>query len=478
MATTRTPRTRRDRTDAAAEAPTEVRGPLVATDDNDLTADAPTMLPPTGGGGGPEERWRDLPWKERLNVRHVTGTAPFFPLGILFALNAVDELDRIAFTTLSPEIRDTFNLSLTGITTLATVIGVVNLLLELPIGYLADRKNRVRLAIFGAAGWTVFTVLTGFAGLITSLLLLYLARGGSALARNLNSTHRSLLADYYPVESRARVFYFHSFATSLGQFAGPLIAGGLATFLAWQIPFFVLAAPTMLTIFFALRMKEPVRGVQERLAAGADADTAETEEEPVGFSEAFRVIASGRATRRIWASLPFLAASLGGISLILSNFYAEVYDVGPGFRGVITSFAEVAQVLGLLGGAIVVQRVMSKDPGAVMRLLAVGAIAASICIAGIALSPNVWVAVFFHTLNGVAQATLLPGVLAVISLIVPPRMRSMGFATGSIFLLIGALFLPVIGAISDNFGLRTGLLVYIPIYLIGSLILASTATRR
>jgi ABC-type branched-subunit amino acid transport system ATPase component len=86
----------------------------------------------------------------------------------------------------------------------------------------------------------------------------------------------------------------------------------------------------------------------------------------------------------------------------------------------------------------------------------------------------VWVAVFFHTLNGVAQATLLPGVLAVISLIVPPRMRSMGFATGSIFLLIGALFLPIIGAISDKFGLRTGLLVYIPIYLVGSLILAST----
>jgi branched-chain amino acid transport system ATP-binding protein len=240
------------------------------------------------------------------------------------------------------------------------------------------------------------------------------------------------------------------------------------------VPFFVLAAPTLLTIFFALRMKEPVRGVQERLSAGADAATAETEEEPVGFSEAFRVIASGRATRRIWASLPFLAASLGGISLILSNFYDEVYGVGPGFRGVITSFAEVAQVFGLLGGAIVVQRVMSKDPGAVMRLLAIGAIAASVCIAGIALSPNVWVAVFFHTLNGVAQATLLPGVLAVISLIVPPRMRSMGFATGSIFLLIGALFLPVIGAVSDKFGLRTGLLLYIPVYLIGSLILAST----
>jgi ABC-type branched-subunit amino acid transport system ATPase component/sugar phosphate permease len=446
---------------------------LMSVDVDELEASGAT--PETAPGQEPQERWRDLPWRARLDHRRITGTAPFFPLAVLFALNAVDELDRTAFVVLSPEIRRWFGLDIEGLFTITAAITAVNLLLELPIGYLSDRKNRVRMALAGAALWTVFTVLTGFAGFVSSLALLYVARAGSALAKNLGATHRSLLSDYYPVESRARVFYFHNFANSVGQIAGPLVAGGLATVLAWQYPFFILAAPTLLAIFFALRLKEPVRGIQERRAAGADEETAGIEEKPAGFAETFRVIASGRSTKRIWLSLPFLTAALAGLQTLLNNFYAEVYHIGPGLRGLIGAFGEVAQVGGLIVGAVFVQRALSRDPGRVMRVIALIAIGACVCIAGVALSPNVAVAIVFQVGNSVLQVMLLPGLLAVFSLIIPPRMRALGFATGSIFVLLGALILPFIGAVSDHFGFRTGLLVFIPLYLVGAFILSSTA---
>ncbi|MEA3076205.1 MAG: hypothetical protein QOF60_1113 [Actinomycetota bacterium] len=444
---------------------------LGAIENSDAVADVTVELLPQEAAAA----WRDLPWKERINVRRVTGTVAFYPLGVLFALNAVDELDRIAFTTLSPEIRQHFGLNLGAISVLVAVISIVNLVLELPIAYYADRKNRVRMAIIGAAAWTIFTVLTGVSGFITSLLLLYIARAGSALAKSLGATHRSLLADYYPVESRARVYYFHGLANSAGQVFGPLVAGLLGIFLAWEYPFFVLALPTIITIMFALRLKEPTRGVQERLAAGASQETAETEEDPVGFGEAFRMLAAGKSTKRIWYSLPFLAASLGGIQLILANFYKDQYNLGPGPRGLITSGGEVAQILGLIGGAVFVQRIITRDPGRVMRLIGAVGVAASVCVLGIALSPTLYVAVFFHVLFGMSQAVLLPGILAVLSLIIPPRIRSMGFASGSLFLVLGALLLPFIGKIGDAYGIRAALISFIPLYLLGAFIISSSA---
>ena len=191
---------------------------------------------------------------------------------------------------LTPEIKEHFGLDLAGVALLTAVILPVGILIELPIAYLADRWNRTRMAAFGALIWAIFTVLTGFAGITTSLLTLYIARGGSALGKTFNATHNSLLADYYPQESRARVFYAHRLANSVGQFIGPLAAGFLAAAFFWELPFFILAAPTIFFVLFALRLKEPLRGVHERLAAGADEDTAQIEEAAAGFSETFRVL--------------------------------------------------------------------------------------------------------------------------------------------------------------------------------------------
>jgi hypothetical protein len=41
----------------------------------------------------------------------ITLGGPLLPLGVLFGLNAVDELDRTAFAVLLPDIRDQFGLS-------------------------------------------------------------------------------------------------------------------------------------------------------------------------------------------------------------------------------------------------------------------------------------------------------------------------------------------------------------------------------
>src|SRR5688500_14827603 len=96
----------------------------------------------------------------------ITGGAAATPLIVLFGLNAVDELDRTAFGVLLPEIRDEFGLDLQGILTLVGVVSLGALALQVPIASYADRHNRVRLAWVGALAWAVFSVMTGFAGVL------------------------------------------------------------------------------------------------------------------------------------------------------------------------------------------------------------------------------------------------------------------------------------------------------------------------
>src|SRR4051794_23128177 len=188
MATTRNPRNRRSADD---NVPVEADpDPLLSgLDDLEPAGEFATMG---------QVDWNNEPWYQRLNLKRVVAPAAVAPLAILFGLNAVDELDRMAFSVLTPEIKHAFGLSLSGVLAIQGVVLIVNLILELPIGYLADRKNRVRMATGGAFFWGIFSMLTGLSIGMTSLGLLYIARLGSAIAKNLNTTHRSLLSDYYP----------------------------------------------------------------------------------------------------------------------------------------------------------------------------------------------------------------------------------------------------------------------------------------
>ncbi len=189
---------------------------------------------------------------------------------VLFGLNMVDELDRSAFGVLAPEIRDHFGLGTSGILTVISLSLVAALLLGVPIGFFADRFKRVPIAVVGACLWCFFSVLTGLAPVIW---VLGIARAGSGLGRAVNDpVHNSLIADYYDIPTRPKVYAIHRYANALGQFVGPLVAGMLAYYVGWRLPFVVFSFVTAIFIVLALKLREPVRGHFERKAMGSSDD--------------------------------------------------------------------------------------------------------------------------------------------------------------------------------------------------------------
>lgn len=410
--------------------------------------------------------------KRRLET--VTGGAPVLPLLVLFGLNAVDELDRAAFAILAPEIREEFGLGFQGLLTLIAFVLAAALALQVPIAGLADRMNRLHLAVIGAVSWAVFSFFTGLAG---SIIFLGFMRGGSAVGKAvIDPTHNSLLADYYAPEARPRVFSFHRAGNAVGQIAGPLIAGLLAFSFGWRLPFLLFAIPTLLLVFVALRLEEPIRGTHERRAAGASDEVIDTAEVPPSMTEAWRLCWKVETLRRIFAALPFLGVSLIGFGALASLYYEETFDLDERARGILAASIEPAQLGGLALGAVVGTRLVARDPALVLRFLALSAVVTSGLAAGFALAPTLWLAIVCNALIAFTLAVLGPGILAALSLAIPPRARAMGFSMGSLWILPGLVVLPLIGWVADNWGIRQGMVTMTPVFLIGGLIIASAAS--
>jgi branched-chain amino acid transport system ATP-binding protein len=423
------------------------------------------------------EPTREINPRARRSARlaALTGGGALLPLLLLFGLNAADELDRAAFATLLPEIRDWFGVSLTAVLAAGSISTLFGVLFIIPIGYLADRVKRLRLVAAGAGTWALFSFLTGLA---PNIPLLFAARFGSGASKTLEPAHSSLLADYYPPDTRGGVFATYRMADSVGRFLGPLIAGLLAGWFVWQVPFFLFAIPSLVLGALVLaRLREPVRGEQERRALGADEEVALSEEKPPSAAESWRIASNVRTLRRLWLALPFLIGVIQVLPNVLTLYLDEVWGLGAGARGTLIALNEPFVIGGLIVGGIVSNRLIANRPGRVLAYAGGLTAVAAGSIALMAVAPVLPVAVGFGWAQAFAGAVLAPAVASVVTLVIPPRARGFALSVGAVFIIPGALLVPaIVGPIGAAHGMRVGLLAIAPILLIGAILLGTASS--
>ena len=189
-------------------------------------------------------------------------------------------------------------------------------------------------------------------------------RSGAGIGQaTVGPTHNPLIADWYPINSRPRVYSFYFGSNALGAFLGPILAGLLAAWLGWRAPFIVLSVPVVILVLLGLRLREPSRGIQERMAMGVT-DALLTEEPPPSFAEGWRMVWKIESLRRIFFALPFLAASLVGFASLASLLYQQKFGLDVVQRGWVAAAAEPAQLVGLAIGAHVSQQADRQGPRA------------------------------------------------------------------------------------------------------------------
>ncbi|MEY2469700.1 MAG: hypothetical protein QOF21_2398, partial [Actinomycetota bacterium] len=407
----------------------------------------------------------------RDKLTNDTGNVAIFGLVVLSLLYFFDEFDTAAFGVLAPEIRRSFDLSKEEFASLIILNTSLVLLLAIPVSYLADRVKRTRLVVISGVLAGLFSFGTGIVGSVGLLTVMRFGNGLGLLANG--SIHNSLLADYYPPETRGAVYADHSNALHLGAIAGPAFAGVLGALFGWRSAFLVLMIPILATTYVATRLREPVRGESDDPGAAL-----EVASEPIRFREATRLLWSVRTLRRQYIGSMFFGAGLIPLAGYLPLYLDEVYHLGPGWRGVIGASNAVFTFVGVNQGGKWTARWFAKDMGEPLRRSAIALATTGVGIAAIAASPWLATAILFGWATSFSIGVYGPPHLASQALVSPARARTLSFGLFALFLVGGVVVLfggSGLIKVADDHGIRWGVFVLSPFWIVGGAFLYSAA---
>ena len=132
-------------------------------------------------------------------------------------------------------------------------------LISIPVGWLADRTNRVRVLSFACALWSAATIACGVAATYPQLVAARMAVGVGE-AGGVPPSY-AILSDYFPPGKRGMALGLFNFGPPIGQALGVAFGASIAASYSWRSAFVVLGAAGVVTALLVLGLVgEPVRG--------------------------------------------------------------------------------------------------------------------------------------------------------------------------------------------------------------------------
>ena len=186
-------------------------------------------------------------------------------LFVLTFVNLFNYLDRFVVSAVVESLkRSSLHLSDTQLGALATGFILVYMLTSPIFGTLGDRGKRPRLIAAGVAVWSLATALAGFA---RNFGTLFVARSTVGVGEAAYGTvSPALLADYFPLEQRGRVFAVFSAAIPIGSASGYMLGGLVDHYFGWRAAFFVAGFPGLVLAWLTSRLYDPPRGARDGVA--------------------------------------------------------------------------------------------------------------------------------------------------------------------------------------------------------------------
>ena len=190
-----------------------------------------------------------------------------WPMWVLGLVIMIDQVDQNIVRGAQNEIARDLALSDTQVGLLLSCFVLVNGLISVPAGYLADRWNRTRTIGHTVIGWSGITAVTAAAPNYA------VAHRHPVRPRVRPGDHRavdgqSLLADYYPLEKRGKAFSVQQVLVFLGFGIGLAGGGIVSATLGWRWSFLIVGTPGVVIAFFVYQLREPHRGEADRLSMG------------------------------------------------------------------------------------------------------------------------------------------------------------------------------------------------------------------
>jgi len=181
-----------------------------------------------------------------------------YALGLLTAINLLNYLDRNVIFALFEPLKHDLGFSDTQLGWLGSAYILVYSLAALPSGVLSDLQSRRAVIAGGVAIWSAFTFLGGF---VRSFWQLFACRAAVGIGEAAFApAASSLVADYYPGRNRAAAMGVLSAGLAIGGVLGLLLGGTIEQHYGWRVAFMTVGLPGFLLAILASRLIDPSEG--------------------------------------------------------------------------------------------------------------------------------------------------------------------------------------------------------------------------
>jgi MFS family permease len=178
-------------------------------------------------------------------------------------------LDRSLLSILAKPIQDTLHvtdgqLGLIG----GLFFALFYCFISIPVGWLADKTNRVWVLTFACAIWSAATMACGVATNYPQLAAARMAVGFGE-AGGVPPSY-AIISDYFPSGRRGTALGFYNLGPPIGAALGIAFGASIAAAYSWRAAFIALGAVGVVTaVLVRLIVREPVRGGLDRPADNA-----------------------------------------------------------------------------------------------------------------------------------------------------------------------------------------------------------------
>ena len=407
------------------------------------------------------------------------GARAWITLVVLCGVYVLNFLDRSLLAILAKPIQDTLHISDGQLGLIGGLyFAFFYCFIAIPIGWLADKTNRVNVLSAACAIWSVATAFCGLAmsypQLVVSRMLVGVGEAGGV------PPSYALITDFFPPGRRGKAFGIYNLGPPIGAALGVAFGASIAAAFNWRAAFVVLGgAGVLAAIAVRLIVREPARGALDQAppAAAVAARTGFYETVAMFFSRPALVLAAlgSGATQMVTYGLGnftslFLMREKGMTLDQIAIWYALVLGV--------------AMSGGMLASGQVVDRLTRRTKTAYATAPAASLVLAIPLYLGFVWAPSWPLAMVFLTGPMFLNYFYLSSSIALVQEEVRPDQRVMA---GALLLLVmnfiglglGPAF---VGAVSDFFhaahpehSLQIALYCLTPFYVIAILIFLALA---
>jgi predicted MFS family arabinose efflux permease len=336
--------------------------------------------------------------------------AAWYGLFILSLINCFAYMDRIGLSILMELIKHDLHLTDAQLGLVSGfAFALFNVLLGLPLAWVADRYSRVKLLSICLVVWSAMTAVTGLA---RNYPQLFLARAGVGIGEaGCHPPAQSLIGDYFPRDKRALGIGLFNAGAAIGIAGGMALIGWLGENYGWRAAMQivgVMGIPLAVVTWFTLA--DPPRPAIRK-------------EDRESMWQSVAALLRRRSYVHLVLGVSLALVGTQGFAVwsptfLMRSFHMGMTEVGAWLGGV----TAVSAVLGTVSGGVLVAWLMPRDARWELWLPALCTAACIPLFIAMIVSPAAWIVLTMKALNtflgGIASSV---GIAAVQSFAEPHR---------------------------------------------------------